>query len=107
MESSIEELFNAINNSNEYKQIVDIIEEDNDIKNLIEEIKKLQKEATYLEYHEDNKYKEIDSIIKEKTKELNNNSKYQEYLSKLKKFNNTLLASSLLLEDYIDSKVSI
>ena len=48
MESSIEELFNAINNSNEYKeykQIVDIIEEDNDIKNLIEEIKKLQKEA--------------------------------------------------------------
>ena len=49
----------------------------------------------------------IDSIIKEKTKELNNNSKYQEYLSKLKKFNNTLLASSSLLEDYIDSKVSI
>ena len=60
-----------------------------------------------VEYHEDNKYKEIDSIIKEKTKELNNNSKYQEYLSKLKKFNNTLLASSSLLEDYIDSKVSI
>ena len=29
------------------------------------------------------------------------------YLSKLKKFNNTLLASSSLLEDYIDSKVSI
>ena len=38
---------------------------------------------------------------------VNNNSKYQEYLSKLKKFNNTLLASSSLLEDYIDSKVSI
>ena len=38
MESSIEELFNAINNSNEYKeykQIVDIIEEDNDIKSSI------------------------------------------------------------------------
>ena len=108
MESSIEELFNAINNSNEYKeykQIVDIIEEDSEIKNLIEEIKKLQKEATYLEYHEDNKYKEIDNIIEEKTKELN--SKYQEYLSKLKVFNNTLLASSSLLEDYIDSKVSI
>ena len=109
MESSIEELFNAINNSNEYKeykQIVDIIEEDSEIKNLIEEIKKLQKEATYLEYHEDNN-KEIDNIIEEKTKELNNNSKYQEYLSKLKVFNNTLLASSSLLEDYIDSKVSI
>ena len=110
MESSIEELFNAINNSNEYKeykQIIDIIDKDKDIKDLIEEIKSLQKEARYLEYHEDNKSKEIDSIIKEKTKELNNNSKYQEYLSKLKKFNNTLLASSSLLEDYIDSKVSI
>ena len=38
MQSSIEELFNAINDSDEYKeykQIVDIIEEDNDIKNLI------------------------------------------------------------------------
>lgn len=46
MESSIEELFNAINNSNEYKeykQIVDIIEEDNDIKNLIEEKKSFKK----------------------------------------------------------------
>ena len=71
MESSIEELFNAINNSNEYKeykQIVDIIEEDSEIKNLIEEIKKLQKEATYLEYHEDNKYKEIDILLKRKLK---------------------------------------
>ena len=100
MESSIEELFNAINNSDEYKEYKQIVD-------IIEEIKKLQKEATYLEYHEDNKYKEIDNIIEEKTKELNNNSKYQEYLSKLKKFNNTLLASSSLLEDYIDSKVSI
>lgn len=54
----------------EYKQIVDIIEGGSEIKNLIErEIKKLQKEATYLEYHEDNRIK-IDSIIEEKTKEL-------------------------------------
>ena len=110
IESSIEELFNSINNSNEYKEyklIVNTLESNKEVIDLIEEIKKLQKEATYLEYHEDNKYKEIDSIIKEKTKELNNNSKYQEYLTKLKKFNNTLLVSSSLLEDYIDSKVSI
>ena len=110
IESSIEELFNSINNSNEYKEyklIVNTLESNKEVIDLIEEIKKLQKEATYLEYHEDNKYKEIDNIIEEKTKELNNNSKYQEYLSKLKKFNNTLLASSSLLEDYIDSKVSI
>ena len=110
MESSIEELFNAINNSNEYKeykQIVDIIEEDSEIKNLIEEIKKLQKEAVNLEYKNDDRYLELDKLIKEKEKILNNNKDYQEYLSKLKVFNNTLLASSSLLEDYIDSKVSI
>ena len=110
IESSIEELFNSINNSNEYKEyklIVNTLESNKEVIDLIEEIKKLQKEATYLEYHEDNKYKEIDNIIEEKTKELNNNSKYQEYLSKLKDFNNTLLASSSLIEDYVTDKVSI
>ena len=110
MESSIEELFNAINNSDEYKeykQIVDIIEEDNDIKNLIEEIKKLQKEAVNLEYKNDDRYLELDKKIKEKEKILNNNKDYQEYLSKLKDFNNTLLASSSLIEDYVTDKVSI
>ena len=32
---------------------------------------------------------------------------HQEYLSKLKDFNNTLLASSSLIEDYVTDKVSI
>lgn len=110
IETSIEELFNSINNSKEYKEykaIVDIIDKDKEIKNLIEEIKTLQKKATHLEYNKDNKYKEIDELIKEKINILNENSKYKEYLTKLKTFNNTLLASSTLLEDYIDSKVSI
>lgn len=110
IESSIEELFNSINNSNEYKeykQIIDIIDKDKDIKDLIEEIKSLQKEATYLEYHHNDKYKELDKEVEEKTKLLNNNTKYQEYLNKLKDFNNTLLASSSLLEDYLDSTISI
>ena len=50
---------------------------------------------------------EVDKIIKEKEEILNNNKDYQEYLSKLKKFNNTLLASSSLIEDYVTDKVSI
>lgn len=110
IETSIEELFNSINNSKEYKEykeIVDIIDKDKEIKNLIKEIKTLQKKATHLEYNKDNKYKEIDELIKEKINILNENSKYKEYLTKLKTFNNTLLASSTLLEDYIDNKVSI
>ena len=110
IETSIEELFNSINNSKEYKEykaIVDIIDKDKEIKNIIEEIKTLQKKAAHLEYNKDNKYKEIDELIKEKINILNENSKYKEYLTKLKTFNNTLLASSTLLEDYIDNKVSI
>ena len=110
IESSIEELFNSINNSNEYKEyklIVNTLESNKEVIDLIEEIKKLQKEAVNLEYKNDDRYLELDKLIKEKEKILNNNKDYQEYLSKLKVFNNTLLASSSLLEDYIDSKVSI
>ena len=80
IESSIEDLFNSINNSNEYKEykeIVDIIDSNKEIKDLIEEIKKLQKEETYLEYNNDDRYKEIDNIVKEKMNTLNNNSKYK------------------------------
>lgn len=110
IESSIEELFDSINNSKEYqeyKEITSILNNNIEVKSLIEEIKELQKEATYLEYNEDDKYKELDKIIEEKTKALNENAHYQEYLVKLKKFNNILLASSSLLDEYIEEKVSI
>lgn len=110
IESSIEELFDSINNSKEYKEyqeITSILNDNAEVKSLIEEIKELQKEATMLEYNEDEKYKEIDKVIEEKTKVLNSNKHYQDYLSKLKEFNTVLLASSSLIEEYIDEKVSI
>lgn len=110
IESSIEELFNSINNSNEYKEyklIVNALESNKEVIDLIEEIKKLQKEAVNLEYKNDDKYLEVDKKIKEKENILNNNKDYQEYLAKLKDFNNTLLASSSLIEDYVTDKVSI
>ena len=110
IESSIEELFNSINNSNEYKEyklIVNTLESNKEVIDLIEEIKKLQKEAVNLEYKNDDRYLEVDKLIKEKENILNNNNDYQEYLSKLKDFNNTLLASSSLIEDYVTDKVSI
>lgn len=110
IESSIEELFDSINNSNEYKEYLSITNELNknkEVINLIDEIKSLEKEATNLEYNGDSKYIEIDKEIEEKTKILNNNSSYKEYLSKLKNFNNTLLASSSLLEEYVNEKVTI
>ena len=110
IESSIEELFNSINNSNEYKEyklIVNTLESNKEVIDLIEEIKKLQKEAVNLEYKNDDRYLEVDKKIKEKENILNNNKDYQEYLAKLKDFNNTLLASSSLIEDYVTDKVSI
>ena len=110
IESSIEELFNSINNSNEYKEyklIVNALESNKEVIDLIEEIKKLQKEAVNLEYKNDDRYLEVDKMIKEKENILNNNKDYQEYLAKLKDFNNTLLASSSLIEDYVTDKVSI
>ena len=110
IESSIEELFDSINNSNEYKEykkINSMLNENKEVKSLIDEIKDLQKEATKLEYNNDDKYKELDKIIEIKTKTLNANKYYQEYLSKLRKFNNVLLASSSILDEYIEEKVSI
>ncbi len=110
IESSIENLFTEINNSNEYKEyinILNILKENKEVNNLIEEIKSLEKKATKLEYEKNKKYIEIDKQIEEKTKVLNSNKEYQEYLSKLKAFNNTLLASSSLLDEYIEEKVSI
>lgn len=110
IDSSIEELFDSINNSKEYKEykeITSILSDNEEVKTLIDEIKELQKEATMLEYNEDDTYKEIDKVIEEKTKLLNNNKYYQEYLLKLKKFNTVLSASSSLIEDYIEEKITI
>ena len=110
IESSIEELFQSINysqESQENQEIVSILNNNKEVKDLIEEIKELEKEATKLEYNNDDRYKEIDKIIEDKSNKLKENNDYNEYLSKLKKFNNTLLTTSSLLQEYIDEKVTI
>ena len=110
IDNSISSLFEAINNSNEYKEYLSITEELNsnkEVMKLIDEIKELEKEATILEYSGDDKYKEIDKLIEVKTSELNNNNSYKDYLFKLKKFNSVLMASSSLIEEYVNDKVTI
>ena len=67
IESSIEELFNSINNSNEYKEyklIVNTLESNKEVIDLIEEIKKLQKEAVNLEYKNDDRYLELQPALR-------------------------------------------
>ena len=75
--SSIEELFNSIENSSlykRYKKMSDILSKDSNIKSMLDEIKSLEQEATYLESIGDMKYKEIDEEIKRKADVINNNS---------------------------------
>ena len=106
--SSLEELFNTIENSNlykEYKKMEDILNKDSEIKTLIDEIKELEKQAAYLEYIGDDKYQEIDEEIKKKADILNNKQIYQEYLNKMEEFNNELSTSSKMIEKYVEEKV--
>ena len=106
--NSLEELFNSIENSNlykEYKKMEVILSKDKEIKELLDEIKELEKEATYLEYIGDDKYKEIDEEIKRKADILNNKHIYQEYLEKMDEFNNELAMSSKMIESYVSEKV--
>ena len=101
MESKLEALFNSIENSKEYKEYLKI-------KNILdkdEEIKELEKQATYLEYIGDEKYKEIDLEIMKKTDILNNKPVYQEYLNKMNELNDELAISSNMIEKYIEEKV--
>ena len=108
LNSSIEELFNSIENSalyKRYKKMSDILSKDLEIKNMLDEIKELEKEATYLENIGDNRYKEVDEEIKRKADILNNNCVYQEYLNCMDEFNDELSISSRMIEQYIEEKV--
>ena len=82
-----------------------ILNKDKEIKLIIDEIKELEKEATYLEYIGGEKYKELDKQIKEKEEILNNRQVYIEYLNKMEEFNDELAISSNMIEKYIEEKV--
>ena len=108
IENSLEELFNSIENSKlykEYKKMSDILSKDKKIKKIIDEIKELEKKATYLENIGDDSYKKIDEEIKIKSEILNNNHVYQEYLKSMDEFNDELAMSSKIIEEYIEDVV--
>ena len=106
--NSLEDLFNSIESSSlyqEYKKMENILSQDKNIKKMIEEIKELEKEATYLESIGDLKFHEIDNLIKEKANVLNANPVYQEYLNRMDDFNDELAASSKMIEKYVEEVV--
>ena len=106
--NSIEELFNSIENSSlykKYKQMSDILSKDDNIKKILDDIKELEKEATYLENIGDDRYKEVDMEIKRQADILNNNHIYQEYLNSMNEFNDEISMSSKMIEKYVEEKV--
>ena len=104
----IDELFEAIKNSNQYQEylnIGEVMNQDEEINKLVSEIKTLQKKSVNLEYNNDDSYKEVDKLIDEKVKELNKRPLYQEYLRRMNNFNDMLSESSSNIEEYIYSKI--
>lgn len=108
LENKIEELFQAINESQEYKayqNIGDVLEKDEEINNLINEIKTLQQKSVRLEEQGNEEYKEIDKEIEKLVKQLNSKPIYQEYLKRMNELNDILAMSSNQIENYINSKI--
>ena len=108
IENRIEDLFNSIKNSYEYKEylnIGEVIKKDEEINNLISEIKSLQQKSVNLEYNNDDTYKEVDKEIDEKVKKLNSFPIYREYLRRVNNFNDIISESSKSIEDYVNEKV--
>ena len=104
----IDELFQTIISSNEYKsyeEINKILKNNKEITSLVNTIKKLQKESVKLEYNKDVKYKEIDKQIKEKINKLNSIPLYKEYIRRMNELNDILSESSFQIEKYINSKI--
>ena len=104
----LDELFQTIESSKEYKsyqKINKILDNNKEIKSLVSEIKKLQQQSVKLEYNKNPKYKEIDKQIKEKVSKLNAIPLYQEYLKRMDELNDILSESSFQIEKYINSKI--
>lgn len=108
IENKINDLFETIKNSKEYKsyqEIGSILENNEEVNNLVAEIKKLQQESVKLEEENNPKYKEIDKIIEEKVTTLNNIPIYQEYLRRMDEFNDIIASSKNNIEKYINDKI--
>ena len=108
IDKSIDDLFLSIKNSSEYREylnIGEVLRKDNELNELIEEIKRLQKKSVNLEYNNDISYKDVDKEIEEKVNMLNSNPLYKEYLRRMNNLNDILSESSNTIEKYINEKI--
>ena len=108
IETKIDELFDTIKNSKEYLaylNIGEVLKDNDEVNNLVDEIKKLQQESVRLEEENNPKYKEIDKVIEEKVNTLNSIPVYQEYLRRMEEFTDEIASSRNNIEEYINSKL--
>ena len=108
IETKIDELFDTIKNSKEYlayQNIGEVLEKNEEVNNLVNEIKKLQQDSVRLEEENNPKYKEVDKLIEEKVNTLNNIPVYQEYLRRMNEFNDVIANSRNNIEEYINGKL--
>lgn len=108
IENKLDELFSAIESSNEYQAYLNIgkvLENDEEINSLVTEIKELQQKSVRLEEQGNQEYKEIDKLIEEKVKLLNSKPIYQEYLRRMNEFNDIIAESSNSIEKYVNDKI--
>ena len=108
IQNKIDELFDTIKNSKEYKayqNIGEVLKNNEEVNFLVEEIKELQQESVKLEEENNPKYKEIDKVIEEKVNTLNNIPVYQEYLRRMDEFNDIIAYSKNNIEKYINEKI--
>ena len=108
IENKLDELFSAIESSNEYQAYLNIgkvLENDEEINSLVTEIKELQQKSVRLEEQGNQEYKEIDKLIEEKVKLLNSKPIYQEYLRRMNEFNDIIAESSNSIEKYVNEKI--
>lgn len=108
IQNKIDELFDTIKNSKEYKayqNIGEVLKNNEEVNSLVEKIKELQQESVKLEEENNPKYKEIDKVIEEKVNTLNNIPVYQEYLRRMDEFNDIIASSKNNIEKYINEKI--
>ena len=108
IENKIDDLFETIKNSEEYKayqNIGEVLKDNKEVNDLVEEIKKLQQKSVRLEEENNPEYKEVDKLIEEKVKKLNSIPVYQEYLRRMEEFNDIIATSRNNIEEYINSKI--
>lgn len=89
----------------EYKNNVNRLEKNNEIKKLINKIKKLQKEVVRLEISNNNKEVE-EKRLSELFDKLNSYDEYKKYISSSKKLNKLISKVQNNFEKYFNSLVS-